>query len=129
MSSYSKIYWLTRLDALHTFFGVMALLGLIAVCVILITSGINKACEEEYDKAEYYKKAMPKIKWVAPVAILSFLIYGLIPTRTEALLIVAGGKTMDYVQSDTSLRKIPYQTTTIISEFLDKQLQELKKEK
>jgi len=49
------------------------------------------------------------------------------PSKNDMILIYAGGKTMDYVQKDTSLQKIPYQTTAIISDYLDKTIKEMKK--
>lgn len=51
-----------------------------------------------------------------------------LPTQKEAIMIIAGGKTMDFIQKDTSVRKIPHQTTEFISEYLDKQIKELSKE-
>ena len=40
------------------------------------------------------------------------------------MLIIAGGKTLDYVQSDTSLQKIPYKATEIILKKMDEYVDE-----
>jgi hypothetical protein len=41
------------------------------------------------------------------------------------IFIIAGGKTLDYVSKDKSLRKIPGQVTEITTEWLDKKLKEI----
>jgi hypothetical protein len=60
--------------------------------------------------------------------VLGVVCASLTPTRNEAILIMAGGKTLDFAQSDTSLSKIPYEATEIISGYLEKSIKELKKE-
>ncbi len=122
MSNYSKIYWLTRLDYLQGLFMVISIIGGIGLLFYIIFGLINADCEDK----PFRKK--PLYIWV-PVLFTTVLIGSLIPTKKEAILIIAGGKTMDYVEKDTSLNKLPYQTTAIISEFLDKQLKDLKEKK
>ena len=39
----------------------------------------------------------------------------------------AGGKTMDFIESDTSINKIPAQTTKLITNYLEQQIKEVKK--
>lgn len=50
-----------------------------------------------------------------------------IPDKDEAILILAGGATMNYIQKDSSLSKIGPQTTLIISQYLDSKIKELEK--
>ena len=71
-------------------------------------------------------------RWIGRLPYIAFfagLFAAIIPDRQDAIMIIAGGKAMNYVQSDSSLNKLPYQTTAIISEYLDKQIEELKKDK
>lgn len=49
-----------------------------------------------------------------------------LPTRNEVIAIYAGGKTLDFAQQDSSLAKIPAQTTEVISNYLDKMIKEEK---
>ena len=44
------------------------------------------------------------------------------PDTKEAVMIYAGGKTLDYVQKDTSLQKIPYKATELILKKMDQYL-------
>ena len=125
MDNYSKLYWLTRLDYLQgLFIACSIVLGLLIVAhlinhlikiiedadIVILNSGIKRTVTIYF-------------------FCLSVIAACLTPTKNEMILIYAGGKTMNYVQSDTSLSKIPYQTTSIISEYLDKTVKELKDKK
>jgi len=85
---------------------------------------------DDKEDADAYKKNW---KWHRVLSFVFAIISGIslifIPSRDEAIMILAGGKTMDYIQSDTSLNKLPYQTTQIISEYLDKKIKDLKTDK
>ena len=66
-----------------------------------------------------------KVKYLVFTFFLGTLVSIFLPTQKEAVFIVAGGKTINFIQADTSIRKIPEQTTSIISTFLDKKIKEL----
>ena len=124
MDNYSKLYWLTRLDYLH---------GIFLACAIIFGFWVGiyifNYCFVVLDNANLVvlRNRITRI-FVITLFIFSIIIACLIPTKNEMILIYAGGKTMNYVQSDTSLQKIPFQTTSIISEYLDKTLKEMKSE-
>ena len=127
MDNYSKIYWLTRLDNIQAFFTPLIVLGITTFAMYYIVMAFkcfNKKDVEDYNKN--YKKYKTTSIWVSIVT--GFLLVFL-PTKNDMILIYAGGKTMNYVQSDTSLSKIPYQTTSIISEYLEKSIKEIKDKK
>ena len=127
MDNYSKIYWLTRLDNIQAFFIIAFTISMIVLLVYHLAMLIE--CYDDDDRKEY-KQNWSKYK---NISFWTSLIIGILlvftPTKNDMILIYAGGKTMDYVQSDSSLSKIPYQTTTIISEYLDKSINELKEKK
>ena len=121
MSNYTKLYWLTRLDGLNGF------LIFICICAATIASlytiGVF-SCLEEGEKESKKNKKARIISYI--MFFLFVLISVLTPTKEEAVFIVAGGKVIDFVQKDSSINKIPGQTTSILSTWLDEQL---KKEK
>ena len=134
MSNYSKIYWLTRLDSLGAFLTGLAICFFIAAFSYLLIAYcfMDKdwaSADRKIEIDKFRVKSSMVAKWFIPLGFIVMLINSFIPSRNEALLIMAGGKTLDYVQSDTSLSKIPQQTTTIISQYLDNALKEMKKEK
>ena len=124
MSNIALIYWLTRLSSISDFFltlGVISAaiisLGLIGYSVALMDWPSD---EDEIKYKQKRKKFFNKI-WVP---ILLFVVYILTPNTKEAMLIIAGGKTMDYVQSDTSLQKIPYKATELILKKMEDYIDE-----
>lgn len=122
MNNYFKIYWLTRLDNIQGIF----LAASIILSLLFIINFFSRYID--YDE-EYllFKKLYQRII-ILTLAILVIITANLIPSKKEAIIILAGGKTMDFVQSDTSLSKIPSQATTIISSYLDKAIKEIKRE-
>ena len=127
MSNYSKLYWLTRLDNI---LGVFMFL-VIASGIILIIYHIIKMvdCYDKEEKKEFdvnYGIIRKIALFILPIGLVIIMF---MPSKNDMIIIYAGGKTMDYVQSDTSLSKIPYQTTAIITQYLDKSLKEIKETK
>lgn len=116
MSNLAKMYWLTRLDNLHTIFIVFSVISLVtALCLYAI---------------HYFEEIKIKRKGISIVTFFIFmLLCNFVPTKNEMILIYGGAKTMDFVQSDTSINKLPSQTTKIISDYLDKEIKSLKEEK
>lgn len=125
MDNYSKLYWLTRLDGIVAFFSAIASISgiiglLIGVYYVIV-----------YDKDDMDSIIENKIKsafktccFAFPISLLALVF---VPTKNDMIIIYAGGKTMDYVKQDTSLQKIPAQTTKIISNYLDNAIKDLEK--
>jgi Na+/H+ antiporter NhaC len=130
MNNYSKLYWLTRLDSISTLFTMLLIFSCIFLILYLfirfIASDITEWSDGAKLKFENSTKFLRRLAYV--LIISSSIIITFTPTKNEAIVILAGGKAMDYIQSDTSLSKVPYQTTSIISEYLDKTLKEMKSE-
>ncbi len=124
MSNYSKLYWLTRLDYIQGTFVFLAIVFGIILIAYMIIRAIE--CYDKEDKKEYDSEYGVIRKLCYFILPISFLVIMFMPSKTDMIIIYAGGKAMDYVQSDTSLAKIPYQTTSIITQYLDKELTELK---
>lgn len=131
MNNYAKIYWLTRLDGINGFFIGMAIISIVLVIGIIIGSLMSKDFDEFYHGEELKSRIKvreqftSKVKYLVFTFFLGTLVSIFLPTQKEAVLIVAGGKTIDFIQADTSIRKIPEQTTLLISSFFDKQIKEL----
>jgi hypothetical protein len=115
----TSIYWLTRLDNIGHLFS--WILGVSIVCVIamLVYRGVNTIEDNDYKKKP----------WLMGIFIFLIVLGALgktfTPTTKEAIFIVAGGKTLEYMAKDTSLNKIPGQVTTITSTWLEKKLNEI----
>ena len=129
MDYYFKLYWLTRLDMLCALFVLITFLSLCGFAIYNIFKYV-RASDNDWDKDEI-KEFKTRHGWIAKVS-LPLLIIGsigtvFIPTKDEAIFIIASGKTLDFVQKDTSVSKLPGQTTAYISKYLDEKLKELDK--
>ena len=85
-----------------------------------------------YNKGNEYKYLNLRkraIKLLSPLIIIAACIRLFLPTKNEMIMIYAGGKAMDFVQQDSSINKIPAQSTKIISDYLDKTIEDLKEDK
>ena len=135
MSNYSKIYWLTRLDGINGFFIAIACVSAALLLASIIYHFASSDMDEFYHDKELEariklrSKTTGKIKYWVVLLVIGVLTSILLPTQKQAILIIAGGKTMDFVEQDTSIQKIPGQTTLIISEFLDNQINKLNNSK
>jgi len=133
MNNYTKLYWLTRLDGINALFCTLLVVSILAILAIIIGNLMGMDMDSCYRESEvierkkFRQKIQGYLKWLYIVAFLSCLVVVFLPTQKEAIIIVAGGKTMNYIQSDTSLQKIPHQTTKIISDYMDKQIKEINK--
>lgn len=124
MNNYEKLYWLTRLEGIQHFSITMVIVGSIFIAARFIYKGIEYWSEDE--------KA-PSLPWYNhaafwPIYILSIASLIFVPTQKEAIIIFAGGKTIDFIEQDSSITKIPAQTTSIISMFMEKQIMSLQDE-
>ena len=120
--NYSKqIYWLTRLDSIHRLFETMVVIAIFGLAMLIVTKLIDYVESNEGTKRPPFVGTF--------IFFLSISIIGktFLPTTKEAIFIVAGGKTLDYIATDTSVNKIPDKLANITTTWLDQKLDELKK--
>lgn len=126
MSIYSKLYWLTRLDGIQTLSGVIVVLGIIAIFDIWLSFVMDMwSYEDEDDRVKQKKLWNKRMKIIACIVTFFALVGVFMPSKNDVIFIIAGGKTIEFIQSDTSINKIPEQTTRYISEFLEQQINDL----
>lgn len=127
MNNYWSLYLLTRLDNLVSLFTTLTIVSLIGVLFLVIIYSINWIVGDYNSDGEGTSRAISKqFKWLVPLSLVFSFLLVATPSKNEAIFIVAGGKTMDFIQNDTTINKIPAQTTILISEFLEKQINEVK---
>ena len=127
MSNSFWIYLITRLDI---FIGLsMAFAIISALFTVLTYAWKSMEFSEDYegDKIKI-ARANKTIKLSLRICIIFTVVASLLPSSKEAIMIYAGGKTMDYIQQDTSLQKIPYKATEIVIKKMDEYLNEGEKE-
>lgn len=78
---------------------------------------------EDVTKGYTFNKIICYFVFVMCVGVEIFL-----PTRNEALLIIAGGKTIEFIKKDTSTQKVPGQVTKLVSDALNLLQEQIKTE-
>lgn len=129
MSNIVLIYWLTRLSNISSFLLILGVISAVIIGIGILGYSIAIVDCWDDDKTAKHKVARKKFINKTWIPILLFIFYILTPDTKEAMLIIAGGKTMDYVQSDTSLQKIPYKATELILKKMDEYIDETVEEK
>lgn len=133
MSWYQIFYWITRSDSIKGFFDTasdiftwLAVLSFIVVVIITafayatISENRLKSTEEENSNADYraYTKLRKYFSYIFYVtlglSLVTWFCYSLTPTKKEALLILAGGGTMNYLSTDSTAKQIPHEMTTFV---------------
>lgn len=125
MQTTTQLYWLTRLDGISTTFAVICVLSFIGLVFsfIFYQSEITSSYGKDEELANNFKKWVNKSLIIFIISLIPTLF---IPTKEDVIFIIAGGKTIDFVKSDTSINKIPAQTTKLITDYLDNKIKEFK---
>ena len=123
--NYTKLfYWLAVADNARTLFGWgVAIFTSIAVMATII----NIICRGKYldldsetsetNKDEYLQTAKSARKWILWSYPFMFLWWALLvftPSKKDALLIVAGGQTMNFLTTDSSAKQIPHELSNFV---------------
>lgn len=116
------IYLLTRLSAINATFTISAIvLGILFAAIAALS--LSNRVEFGDDDSDYLKlKRVAKPIGVAFFVSLMFAI--LTPTTSDAIAIYAGGKTLDWVEKDSSIQQIPGKASELILAKMNEYLEE-----
>lgn len=127
MSNEAKLYWLTRLDSIHITFGILFFISLVVLVAFHIIMYMECYSATAITNFKEKFKILTRTAWT--VVIISTLVGCFLPSRNEAIIIIAGGKVLTFTEKDSSLNKLPSQTTEIISKLIEEELKKLPKDK
>ena len=111
--SYTELfYWLTVADNAKTFFGTFAIffsaVFILTQCVRIFSSMDGEENENFYTKCN-------KWTWYSTPFMLLFLsLWIFTPNKRDALLIIAGGQTIDFLTTDESAKQIPHELSDFV---------------
>jgi len=114
---YTKLfYWLTVADNARTLFGWGA--GIFtAIAVIATIINICARAKEfggDKDAGEAANAARRWMKWSYPFMFLWWALLVLTPNKRDALLIVAGGQTLNFLTTDSTAKQIPHELSNFV---------------
>lgn len=114
MSYTSLFYWLTVADNAKAFF--TAFIWIFTGIAVLSTLANLIARGGGFDDSgdDIAKIARKWIFWSYPFMMLFWALDIFTPSKKDALLIVAGGQTLNFLVSDSSARRIPSELTTFV---------------
>ena len=121
------IYLATRLSGIQTISACITVASGISLLILIIYRlvELDDNLIHEYRVEQTTKRIElnnKKQKIVKRFLFISLFFAVFTPDTKEAIMIYAGGKTLDYVQKDTSLQKIPYKATELIIKKMDQYL-------
>ena len=121
MNYTTLFYWLTVADNARHMFRV----GLIIfTAVAVISTVVNFLSRGEDDTVA--NTARTWMKWSYPFVFLFWSLFIFTPSKKDALLIVAGGQTMNFLTTDKSAKQIPHELSTFIVTELKNMAKEAK---
>lgn len=109
----AELYWINVIGNLHIIFCVMAVLFGVALFFISYAY-INDAFETEY---------VENAKWWIKKFIFAFLIdvllLTLVPSKKDLYIIYGVGTTINYLQENTTVNKLPDKVVNALDEMID----------
>lgn len=107
---YSLFYWLSVADNAKDFFVTMIWI-FTAVCLV---STICYFANGDSGDEKNQKMSRKWMWWGYPFATFFWALFIFTPSKRDALLIVAGGGTMEFLTTDTSAKKIPHELSNFV---------------
>ena len=111
-----EIYWITRLDGIHSALVVFLCISVIITVVSIIGYIIEKCSGEDGDEYANFGKIL---KYAVPSSLILTLLLIFIPTTKEILMIYGVGGTLDYVQSNEKIQQLPDKVVDAIDLFIE----------
>ena len=126
--NYTKLfYWLTVADNAKDLF----IAGIaISMIIFTIATAINAALTIEPEDCDFKGRVICR-KWqkfMLPFIVLFWSLYVFTPSKKDALLIVAGGQTLNFLANDESAKEIPSELSGFILTELKTMAKETKVE-
>lgn len=110
-------YWLTVADNAKTFFGVFAIF-FIVVFVITTFVRIGSHMDGDFSNDELKSRIDKVNKWTwysTPFMVLFLSLWIFTPDKKDALLIIAGGQTLNFLSNNEVAKELPSDMVNFIS--------------
>ena len=112
-----QIYWITRLDGIITFLGVVLFLSLTALCIFSVIYLIT------YDDEDFFKKRIITLKRIISTSFFASVISAIglifIPTSREVMMIYAIGGAVDYIKDNEKVEDLPDKVIDVIDAYVE----------
>ena len=110
----TEIYWITRLDAISSLFGMVAIFSFIGLFILMLLALMGDLLFKEE-----IKKYIKGIKMVTISFIIGFLGVTFIPTTNDVMLMYGLGTIKEYVDSNEKAKELPDKAIDALNKYLD----------
>ena len=110
----TEIYWITRLDAISTFFGMVTIFSFLGLFILLMLSLLGDLMFKEEIK-KYFKC----IKMLTISFVIGFLGITFIPTTKDVMLIYGLGTMKEYIDNNEKTKELPDKAIDALNKYLD----------
>jgi hypothetical protein len=121
-------YWLCVADNAKGMFLTFIIIFSVVCIASTITFFVGREDDGSCPKDGLGERAKKWMWWGYPFLILFWSLYIFTPSKKDALLIVAGGQTMNFLSTDSSAKKVPAELTKFILVELKNMAKEAKVE-
>jgi magnesium-transporting ATPase (P-type) len=133
MNWYQIFYWISVADNVKRFFdftsNAFTILCIVSFVVYVLThmSMSERPTDKEKQSVQYWGTNFRKLFiWFTIFSFISWMGYIFIPTKKDALIIVAGGAVGEFITSDSSSKQIPYELTSLLREKIKSEISEIR---
>jgi len=125
--SYTELfYWLTIAENAKDFFVTFIVIFTIIATGSTLGFLVGRDADFTCPKGGAAERAKKWMWWSYPFLILFWMLYIGTPDRKQALLIIAGGTTLDYLANDSIAKQIPREMSTFVVSELKNMAKEAK---
>lgn len=103
----TEIYWITRLEAINVLFKIIIFISIIISIINFLT------------KVEQNRSVIGWRKCRVALFIIGVLGATFVPTKSDMLLILGVGTTIDYVQSNDTINQLPDKCVDALNAWVD----------
>lgn len=116
LSGISHMYWITRLSSIHDAF---LFVFIIAATVAFLTGVVVLLIGDDKDAYDCFKYVKKYFITAVVAVILSGMGLVFVPKTNEALLIYGVGTTIDYVDNNETIKRLPDNAVQALDKYLD----------
>ena len=116
LTGISHMYWITRLSSIHDAF---IFVFITAMIVAVFTGIIVSLSSDDKDNYACFKQAKKRFITAIVAVVLSGIGLVFVPKTNEALLIYGVGTTIDYVDSNETIKQLPDKAVQALDKYLD----------
>ena len=110
----TEIYWITRLDAISSLFGMVAIFSFIGLFILMLLALMGDLLFKEE-----IKKYVKGIKISAISLVIGFLGCTFIPTTNDMMLMYGLDTIKEYVDNNEKAKELPDKAIDALNKYLD----------